>query len=94
MDDASKQSLIGAGIQLGGAILGIAGKALAGLYRDPEEIRKEMLNTTGDFLSFIRSGGEMDQRAKAARDKTDAAIAEAEKRLAAGTVVVDADKLP
>lgn len=82
MTDETKQTLIGAGMQLGGALLGIAGKALAGLYRDPEAIRQEMLNATGDFLSFIREGGEMDQRAATARKATDDAIAAAERRQA------------
>ncbi len=81
MTDETKNTLIGAGIQLGGALLGIAGKALAGLYRSTEEIRQEMLNATGDFLGYIREGGEMDQRAKAARDATDKAIADAEERI-------------
>lgn len=80
MSDDARNALIGAGIQLGGSLLGIAGKALAGLYRDPEQIREEMLNATGDFLSYIRAGGEMDQRAKAARDATDKAIEDAERR--------------
>lgn len=80
MSDETKDSLIGAGIQLGGALLGIAGKALAGLYQDPEKIRQEMLATVDDFMRFIAPGGEMDKRRDAARAKTDKAIEEAESK--------------
>jgi hypothetical protein len=83
MDDVTQNSLIGAGLKLGGELLAAGGKALMGLYRSPEEVRTEMLNVTTDFLSYIREGGEMDQRAKAARDATDAAIKAAEDRQAA-----------
>ncbi len=78
MNDDNRNSLIGAGIQLGGSLLGIAGKALAGLYKDPEEIRDEMMLVTNEFSLFVVRGGDMDKRKDAARAKTDAAIAAAE----------------
>jgi hypothetical protein len=80
LDQEQKNSLIGAGFKLVGELAVIGGKTLMGLYRSSEEIRTEMLNSTGDFLSYIREGGEMDQRAKAAQDATDKAREDAERR--------------
>ena len=72
------EKLIGAGIELGMDVLGIAAKAIAGAFAKPEEIRQAYLDATDKFIGFIAVGGEMDQRRDAARSKTDAAIAKAE----------------
>ncbi len=78
MNDENRDALVGAGMQLGGVLLGIAGKAIAGLYKNPEEIRDEMMLATNEFSLFIVRGGDMDKRRDIARAKTDAAIAMAE----------------
>ena len=79
MTDDTK-SLIGIGMQAGAELLGIAGKALAGLFRSPEEIRQALLEASNKLAAFVQAGGEMDQRRDAARAKTDKAIAEEEEK--------------
>lgn len=73
-----KEQLIAAGLELGADVLGIAAKAIAGAFAQPEEIRVAYMAATDKFAAFLMTGGEMDARRDAARKKLDDKIAAAD----------------
>lgn len=75
MNDSTRDILISASVAAVGELAGIAVKALAGLYKSPEEHRAAMIEVTDRLADFVKDGGGMDQRRDAARKGLDDAIA-------------------